>query len=432
MTSNFSNTTPLFNGQGYLELTQTDVNNNISRLVDTQRQIEISFYNIPDRLSFVQAAFPVVGMPKKFLILPTNASENLFRIYKHTFLLCRNPEKKTLEFCRNLKEHPWPGHHNQRKRHISTEVRFIHNKDEEVTEDNRLYSISYAWGTITLKDEVDLTTNYLPSTTKSLDKLYMFYSPNPKYNWITLNRGSEFTKTTFEKTNFEYLVDRTIRIQNTTSCMVKMGSRITFKSCNDGTDRWILDVLTNQIIEEKNIQCIAAGRVPSNIEFTIDIKTCNKNDKSQKWIFQNVNNNPDIIENNPEISSEELQEWRIEESNTLTSTINSPIFGGLLIVNQGEGNIVWDLISWGLLRSKAHNDTKCVTYHGVGKVLTLEDCDPNWTQCQENLQQRLANITNDPLVHSQTTVGNCSEKGKVRQALEYAADFTIRPFNTNF
>jgi hypothetical protein len=92
ITSNFSSTIPLFDGQGYLELTQTDVNNNISRLVDTQRQIEISFYNNPDRLSYVQAAFPVVGMPKTFLIFPTNTSENLYRIYKHTFELCKTPE----------------------------------------------------------------------------------------------------------------------------------------------------------------------------------------------------------------------------------------------------------------------------------------------------------------------------------------------------
>ena len=68
----------------------------------------------------------------------------------------------------------------------------------------------------------------------------------------------------------------------------------------------------------------------------------------------------------------------------------------------------------------------------MGQVLTLETCNPNWTQCQENLQQRLANITNDPLVQSQTTVANCSGKANTRQALEYAADFTIRPFNTNF
>ncbi len=68
--------TPLFHGQGYLELTQTDINNNISRLVDTQRQVEISFYNIPDRYNTeLQAAFEVVGMPKTSLLFPTNKLE---------------------------------------------------------------------------------------------------------------------------------------------------------------------------------------------------------------------------------------------------------------------------------------------------------------------------------------------------------------------
>ena len=77
---------------------------------------------------------------------------------------------------------------------------------------------------------------------------------------------------------------------------------------------------------------------------------------------------PDIIENNPEILITNMEEWRLEEINAITTTINSPIFGGLLKVNQGQGNIVWDLINWGLLRSKGHNNTKCVTYHGVGEV----------------------------------------------------------------
>ena len=142
-------------------------------------------------------------MPKTFLEFPTNTSENLYRIYKHTFVLCKDQEKVASELCRNLREDAWPGNHNRRKRFISEEVQFIHNKDEEVTEDNRLYSISYAWGTITLKDEIHLITNYLPSTTKSLEKLFMFYSSKAMYNWITLNRESDFTKMTFEKTKFE-------------------------------------------------------------------------------------------------------------------------------------------------------------------------------------------------------------------------------------
>jgi hypothetical protein len=50
-------------------------------------------------------------------------------------------------------------------------------------------------------------------------------------------------------------------------------------------------------------------------------------------------------------------------------------------------------------------------------------------ECQESLQQHMT--SNDPVVQTQTMVTNCSGKAKIRQALEYAADFTIRPFNTN-
>ena len=84
-----------------------------------------------------------------------------------------------------------------------------------------MYSISYAWGTITFKDEIDSSTNYLHTNSTSLEKLYMYYSPKTNYNWITLNREKDFKGTTLENTKFEYLVDGTIRIQNTTSCMTK-------------------------------------------------------------------------------------------------------------------------------------------------------------------------------------------------------------------
>ncbi len=63
-------------------------------------------------------------------------------------------------------------------------------------------------------------------------------------------------------------------------------------------------------------------------------------------------------------------------------------------------------------------------------MLTLETCDPNWTQYQGALEKHLTSI--DPLINTQTSVANCSGEAKVRQALEYASDFTIRLFNTNF
>jgi hypothetical protein len=212
----------------------------------------------------------------------------------------------------------------------------------------------------------------------------------------------------------------------------KATNEITFTPCFEGIQRWIYDEGSNQNISDKHMKCLTATPVSWLSEFFLQLQHCESSNKFQKWIFETDNKNPEIVENNPEISINDIEDWRLEERKALTSTINSPIFGGLLKVNQGKGNIVWDLINWGLLRSKGHNDTKCVTYHGVGEALTLEKCDPDWTQCQENLQQRLASITNDPLVNSQTTVTNCSEKGNIRQALEHAADFTIRPFNTNF
>ena len=140
-------------------------------------------------------------------------------------------------------------------------------------------------------------------------------------------------------------------------------------------------------------------------------------------------NNPDIIENNPEISQEEMREWRLEESNTPITTINSPFFGGLLKVNRGQENIVWDLINWGLLLTKDQNTKKCVTYHGVGEALTLQKCNSTGPNVRR-LYSVIWSVTTHwykPKQQLLTVV-----KKNIRQALEYTSDFTIRPFNTNF
>ncbi len=290
--------------------------------------------------------------------------------------------------------------------------------------------ISYAWGTLTLKDKIDRESDDPFNSEKTLEKLYMYESPFQ--NYIFLRTESDFTNDDeSRKTEFEHLIDHTIRLKDTTSCIVvDTTNAIASAPCFEDIDRWIYNEGTNQIISNKHMQCITAKQVPLANTFYLDLRQCEDNNKLQKWIFQTDNKNPDIIENNPEISIHDMEEWQFEESNALTTTINSPIFGGLLHVNQGKGNIVWDLINWGLLRTKDQTKTKCVTYHGVGEVLTLETCDPNWTQCQGDLEKHLTSI--DPLINTQTSVANCSGEAKVRQALEYASDFTIRPFNTNF
>ena len=243
MTSNTSRSVTIFSGRAYLELTQTDVDNEISRLVDTQRQVVISFYNTPDRSnSELTSAFKVVGMPKTFLLFSAKTTSELYRIYRNIFILCNDTKKANSEMCKKTVNSKIKWHEsNKRKRSVNNEITFLSKDNEELTEGKRLYSISYAWGTITFKDEIDSSTNYLHTNSTSLEKLYMYYSPKTNYNWITLNREKDFKRTTLEKTKFEYLVDRTIRIQNTTSCMTKTivntAVRVTFRNCLDSADR---------------------------------------------------------------------------------------------------------------------------------------------------------------------------------------------------
>ncbi|KAI9560556.1 hypothetical protein GHT06_011499 [Daphnia sinensis] len=73
--SNISHSQTIFKGVGFLELTQTSEIVNTSRLLDKNRQIEITFYNKPDNENkeLAQPGFKVVGIPLTFLIFPTRS-----------------------------------------------------------------------------------------------------------------------------------------------------------------------------------------------------------------------------------------------------------------------------------------------------------------------------------------------------------------------
>ncbi|XP_045023229.1 uncharacterized protein LOC123467349 [Daphnia magna] len=157
--------------------------------------------------------------------------------------------------------------------------------------------------------------------------------------------------------------------------------------------------------------------------------TKKRDDESQQWVIEILTTNPDVLDNFPDASIDEFEEIQLEQRTSVTTTVSSPIFGGLLKRNHGRGNIIWDMIGWGLMKHGKSPDEKCLTHNGVNKAITLEACDPNWIKCQTSLQKLLT--SNDPLVQSQTTVANCSEASSKGQAFEYSSDFTIRPFNTN-
>lgn len=148
ITSKTSSSTTLFHGQAYLEVAHPDIDISTSRLVDTQRQVEISFHNIPDQYNVeLSPAFSVVGMPKTFLLFPRNTTNALYKVYKNIIILCNDTQKAESQLCKDTLtfKFKWDRHH-QLKRSIKNEIKFLSKEDEEYTEGILLYSISYAWG----------------------------------------------------------------------------------------------------------------------------------------------------------------------------------------------------------------------------------------------------------------------------------------------
>ncbi len=93
---NDASTTTLFRGNGYLEISRTTELNNISRLVDNRKQIEIIFYNKPDisNKELPEPVFPVVGMPKTFVLLSTNPTIQLHMDNQYVLNQCEKSIKK--------------------------------------------------------------------------------------------------------------------------------------------------------------------------------------------------------------------------------------------------------------------------------------------------------------------------------------------------
>ncbi|KAI9558364.1 hypothetical protein GHT06_015123 [Daphnia sinensis] len=231
--------------------------------------------------------------------------------------------------------------------------------------------------------------------------LYISYQPGSSNSLTTYSQLSA-DEAPPSGTEFEYMVDHTMRMQNSNICITET---------TNNHSEMCLTLVSDEILKLE--QCsIEEGSL-----------------RNQQWYFQTINTNPEIVENFPDITLQEIRDERIEQRKTIRTTINSPIFGGILKTNHGTRNIIWDMIAWGLLKNGQHPNEKCVTHRGLDKPLTLEDCDTDWAKCQEELKEYIT--SNDPLMKTQVSIENCSRANEKGQAFEYTSDFTIRPFNTN-
>ena len=119
----------------------------------------------------------MVGIPKTFLLFPAKTtSGELYRIYKNIFIICNQTEKAESNLCKKKLNSKIKWHEsNQQKRSIPDEVKFLHSEGDELTDENRLYKISYAWGTLTLKEKLDKKSDDPFNSQKILEKLYMYF-----------------------------------------------------------------------------------------------------------------------------------------------------------------------------------------------------------------------------------------------------------------
>ncbi|KAI9550707.1 hypothetical protein GHT06_006210 [Daphnia sinensis] len=257
-------------------------------------------------------------------------------------------------------------HKSRPQRSLLQEVQFLFNtpiEDEQLG--IRLYSISYAWGTIQLVHKKEKVIYEEGKISQKNATLYISYQPGSSNSLTTYSQlsASEVLPSGME---FEYIVDHTIRIQNSNICITETTNNHVFAAtCSEDSTKWILEKDNFYIISQESEMCLTL--VSDEI---LKLEQCSMEEQSlrnQQWYFQTINTNPEIAENFQDITLQEIREVRMEQRKTITITINSPIFGGILKTNH----------------------------------------------------------------ETQVSVENCSRANEKGQAFEFTSDFTIRPFNTN-
>ncbi|KZS10551.1 Uncharacterized protein APZ42_024956, partial [Daphnia magna] len=131
---------------GYLEIPRSPKNNNSSRLYDNNRQLEISFFNNPDK-DVTAVGYKVIGIPLTFKTFSAETTKILYEMFKNTIATCLKNTNLATPVCEDYREL----FKSRTQRSLFQEVHFLFNtqiEDEQLG--IRLYSISYAWVTIRL------------------------------------------------------------------------------------------------------------------------------------------------------------------------------------------------------------------------------------------------------------------------------------------
>ncbi|KAK4031113.1 hypothetical protein OUZ56_024639 [Daphnia magna] len=300
-TTNSSYTQTLLKGKGYLELPREPESDNSSRLYDTSRQIEISFLNKPDK-DIVSVGHKVVGIPLTYLTFPAETTKILYEMFKNTIATCLKNTNLATPVCEDYREL----YKSRPQRSLLQEVHFLF--DTQVEDEKlgiRLYSISYAWGTLRLAHRRPKIIKEDGKIVQKDATIYITYesgSRNPLTTYSQLSKDDPLPS----GSKFEYIVDQTIRVQNTHICITETTHDYVFAAaCSEESTRWILEKENSYLISQESEMCLTV-----EVDETIKLEKCaleGDTRKNQQWFFQTINTNPDVIENFPEGNSKKLK-----------------------------------------------------------------------------------------------------------------------------
>ncbi|KAK4045309.1 hypothetical protein OUZ56_032847 [Daphnia magna] len=283
------NTITLLKGKGYLEIPREPESDNSSRLYDTSRQIEISFLNKPDK-DIVPIGQKVVKIPLTYLTFPAETKKILYEMFKNTIATCLENTNLAIPVCKDYREL----YKSRPQRSLLQEIHYLF--DTQVEDEQlgiRLYSISYAWGTLRLAHRRPKIIKENGKIVQKDATIYITYesgSRNPLITYSQLSKDDPLPP----GSKFEYIVDQTIRVQNTHICIME-----TTKDYN------------SYLISQESEMCLTVG-----VDETLKLEKCaleGDTRKNQQWFFQTINSNPDVIENFPDVTLQDIQEVRLEQ-----------------------------------------------------------------------------------------------------------------------
>ncbi|KZS09731.1 Uncharacterized protein APZ42_025982 [Daphnia magna] len=218
----------------------------------------------------------------------------------------------------------------------------------------RLYSISYAWGSIRMGHPIITNVEENGIMTEKDTIAYLMVNGSSINTQVSVHNQYDIQDPLTTRTQFEYIVDHSIRLINTNICIVaNENNQIMAENCTENTSRWILDLTNYQWISLETGLCITLHDEEEGRVRLATLKRCSRQgtiSESQQGVIEILTTNPDLLDNFPDASIDEFEEIQLEQRTSVTRTVSSPIFGGLLKRNHGRGNIIWDMIGWGLMK----------------------------------------------------------------------------------